>query len=219
MDKILILSLETSSNICSVAISEGENCLLEYAIHTQNSHDQFLAVLVKRALQDVQIETEAISHVAVSSGPGSFTGLRIGAAFAKGFCFDNKVKLVPVPTLTAMALVASDLVSRYESRLICILHSHRNFFFYQFFDMSLNPLSLVAFDSEDKIQDLIQDTDIVIGTGIELIDRGIKFKIPNIVSASNIARLGYKLILENKTIPAEDFTPSYFLEFQPKTTK
>ncbi len=219
MNKSLILSLETSSNVCSIAISENENCLVEYSIHAANSHDQFLAVLVKRALQDLQIETEQISHLAVSSGPGSFTGLRIGAAFAKGFCYDNKVKLVPVPTLSAMAFAASDLVSKYGRKMICILHSHRNFFFYQFFDMNLNPLSNVAFDTEDKIQDLVEDTDIVIGNGIERIDKGTKFKIPNIVSASNIAKLGYKLILEGKTIPAEDFSPSYFLEFQPKTTK
>lgn len=219
MSKYLILSLETSSNTCSVAISENDKCIIEYSIHTPNSHDQFLAVLVKRALQDLQIQPEQISAVAVSSGPGSFTGLRIGAAFAKGFCYDNKVKLVAVPTLLAIAFRVSDFADRFSSRTLSVLHSHRNFYFYQFFDTNLYPLSNVSFDTKEKLQDLIEDSDILVGVGIEEINKGTKLRVPNIHSASSIAKLGYKFILEGKTIAAEDFSPSYFMEFKPKISK
>ncbi|MCX7908824.1 MAG: tRNA (adenosine(37)-N6)-threonylcarbamoyltransferase complex dimerization subunit type 1 TsaB [Ignavibacteria bacterium] len=212
----LILSIETTANICSISISNREQCLVEYSISIPNSHDQFLAELTFRALKDLQVSVNDLTAVAVSSGPGSFTGLRIGSAFAKGLCFDNSIKLVPVPTLSALAYNCKELASKFAKRIISVVHSHKNFFFYQFYDLNGHPTSSVSFADLEEIGTNVTDYDFVVGFGADKIEKGIQNQDFNYLTGQRVAKLGWKLLSEGMVVPAEDFVPSYYLEFQPK---
>ena len=103
---MIILSLETSGKTCGVAISRDNEIIAEKAIYEHNTHDRLLAKSVNELLDDVKLDINDLDAVALSAGPGSFTGLRIGAALAKGLCFDNKIKFIPVPTLESIAYSA-----------------------------------------------------------------------------------------------------------------
>lgn len=216
MTKDLLLSIESSSNICSIAIAEKDSILLEYSIALPNSHDQYLAEFVRRGLQDLGFAPDNFSAVAISSGPGSFTGLRIGTAFAKGFCFGNETKLVPVPTLFAFAYNCKEVACLFSKRIVAVIHSHKDFFFFQFFDYEASPISEVSYLQVEELAKILRPDDFLVGIGAEKLGVGRTFSIFNKLNASTISKAGWKLLLEEKTVSAEEFVPSYYLEFQPK---
>lgn len=100
----LILGLETSTKICSVAISDGNNLLACKEEGGEYSHSEKLTVFIHEVLKKAGIKIENIDAVAVSKGPGSYTGLRIGVSVAKGLCYALNKPLIAVDTLQAMAL-------------------------------------------------------------------------------------------------------------------
>lgn len=211
-----VLAIESASSVCSIAISQVDNVLLEYSISIPNSHDEFLAEFVNRGMKDLGLAPQDILALAVSSGPGSFTGLRIGSAFAKGFCFDGKIKLVPVPTLFALAYNSREVAKCLSKRIVSVMHSHKNLFFYQFFDLNLQPMNEVSFLSQNEIEEICSETDFIVGIGADSFNVGTKINTFNTISASLIAKAGWKLLDEGKFVSPEDFVPSYYLEFQPK---
>jgi tRNA threonylcarbamoyladenosine biosynthesis protein TsaB len=99
----MILCIETSSTVCSVAIF-SEQSLLSIEEHAvSNSHSVLLIPMIDAVLQKAKIGFDELKAVAVSAGPGSYTGLRIGVSTAKGFCDALNIPLIAVPTLEAMA--------------------------------------------------------------------------------------------------------------------
>lgn len=98
-----ILHIETSSKNCSVAISENEEllCLCEEVSHDYKQSEN-LHVFVQWALEGAQIELKEIECISLGMGPGSYTGLRIGSASAKGFCFGLNVPMVAINSLETM---------------------------------------------------------------------------------------------------------------------
>ncbi len=97
-----ILCLETSSSVCSVALSCGKQLLGIKESAESNIHGKLLAVFIGEVMRDAGIKTEELSAVAVSAGPGSYTGLRIGMATAKGLCFGLNVPLIAISTTESM---------------------------------------------------------------------------------------------------------------------
>jgi tRNA threonylcarbamoyladenosine biosynthesis protein TsaB len=98
----IILSIETATPICSVALHYEHRLLSIYELHSEKSHSEQLTVLIEQICKQNNILLKDISAVAVSKGPGSYTGLRIGTATAKGLCFALQKPLVAVNTLEAM---------------------------------------------------------------------------------------------------------------------
>lgn len=98
-----ILHIETSSKNCSVAISEGEKllCLCE-EVSENYRQSESLHTFVQWALEGAELSLQDIQAVSLGKGPGSYTGLRIGASAAKGFCYGLKIPLVAVNSLTTM---------------------------------------------------------------------------------------------------------------------
>lgn len=99
----LILSIETATPVCSVALQEGDQLLGEYTLLKERSHSGKLAILIERLLEDCSRKFEDLAAVAVSEGPGSYTGLRIGVSTAKGLCYALNIPLIAVNSLTAIA--------------------------------------------------------------------------------------------------------------------
>ena len=101
----LLLSLETSSPVCSVAVHHLETGRLlgQSELRLEKSHSSHLSVLISQLLENTLHSLADVAAVAVSDGPGSYTGLRIGAAAAKGLCYALDVPLLAVGTLPALA--------------------------------------------------------------------------------------------------------------------
>ncbi|HLT71437.1 MAG TPA: tRNA (adenosine(37)-N6)-threonylcarbamoyltransferase complex dimerization subunit type 1 TsaB [Cyclobacteriaceae bacterium] len=98
-----ILSLETSTNVCSVALHADGKLKYTAEVHEDQAHAAKLAVLIDQLFHASGIEPNQVSGVAVSAGPGSYTGLRIGTATAKGLCYALNVPLIAVGTLELMS--------------------------------------------------------------------------------------------------------------------
>jgi tRNA threonylcarbamoyladenosine biosynthesis protein TsaB len=98
-----ILSLETSSSVCSVALHQDQQLLTYAELRLEKSHSSHITVMVNQVLEYAGVSLKEVSAIAVSGGPGSYTGLRIGSGTAKGLCYSLDIPLIAVDTLLAMA--------------------------------------------------------------------------------------------------------------------
>jgi len=98
----VILSLETSTDVCSVALHDKGNLVADLWSHEAYSHAERLAPLIDKILSKSNIKPADLTAVAVSAGPGSYTGLRIGASTAKGLCYALNIPLITIGTLESM---------------------------------------------------------------------------------------------------------------------
>lgn len=98
----LILSIETATEVCSVALQENDKCLASKHLYTAQSHSLMLTTLIDDILKITQKTYQDLSAIAVSKGPGSYTGLRIGTATAKGLCYALNIPLLAINSLEAM---------------------------------------------------------------------------------------------------------------------
>jgi tRNA threonylcarbamoyladenosine biosynthesis protein TsaB len=113
----LILSLETSASTCSVAIHENGNLLAGLDITSPQAHASQLAVLIQRIFHEASLDIQQLNAVSVSSGPGSYTGVRIGTSTAKGICFALTIPLIAIPTLDLLVSQVGEHSGRAE--LLC----------------------------------------------------------------------------------------------------
>ena len=109
-----ILNIETATTVCSVCLSDEGRSLLERTSFDGPSHASLLGLFVDDAVKIARELGLKMEAIAISSGPGSYTGLRIGVSMAKGLCFGWSVPLIRVPTLELLANKAIQLVSRGE---------------------------------------------------------------------------------------------------------
>src|SRR5690349_18797048 len=98
----LILSLETSTSSCSVALHQQGKLVSSRALDEPYSAASRLTVLMSEVLEEANADSQSIEAVAVSAGPGSYTGLRIGTATAKGFCYSRNIPLIAVNSLVLL---------------------------------------------------------------------------------------------------------------------
>lgn len=102
----LILNIETATSVCSVGLSDGGKLLSVRESHEKNTHAAKVTLFSEEVIQEAGLSLDQLRAVAVSMGPGSYTGLRIGVSAAKGFCYALGIPLISIPTLQSMALGA-----------------------------------------------------------------------------------------------------------------
>ncbi len=100
---MLILALETATALGGVALVKNGELIAEYNLNSPANHSERVLAAIQTVLDDARIRLDQLNGVAVSSGPGSFTALRIGLTTAKSLCFATGLPLAGIPTLTAMA--------------------------------------------------------------------------------------------------------------------
>ena len=106
-----ILNIETATTVCSVSLSHEGRLLYERTSYDGPSHASLLGIFVDDAVKQARKLGQQIDAIAISSGPGSYTGLRIGVSMAKGLCFGWNIPLISIPTLKLLAYKAIQLVS------------------------------------------------------------------------------------------------------------
>ncbi len=102
MSHPFILHIETSTEVCSVALSQDNRCIAVRENSDGRNHATMLTLFVEELLKEQKISVNQLNAIAVSSGPGSYTGLRIGLSTAKGMCYGAGIPLIAVSTLHAM---------------------------------------------------------------------------------------------------------------------
>ena len=100
---MIILSIDSSTPVAGIAVADGERLLGEVMLNTKNTHSEKLMPLIKQLLEELEMTMQDVDVVAAMQGPGSFTGLRIGMATAKGLVQGAGKKLIAVPTLDCLA--------------------------------------------------------------------------------------------------------------------
>lgn len=146
-----ILHLETSTNICSVAVSQDGLCVFEREDREGPNHAVKSGVFVDEALSFIDAQLMTLDAVAVSSGPGSYTGLRIGVSTAKGICYGRDARLIAVPTLELLCVpvLLHEKVKEDDALLCPMLDARRMEVYAALFDRSLREIRPTGADIVD----------------------------------------------------------------------
>lgn len=141
-----ILAIDTSTDWCSVSLFENGKCKSSIIKNIPKKHSEMLPIFFESIIKDSNFDKNKLDAIAVSIGPGSFTGLRIGLGFSKGFAFALNKPLIPVPTLQA---IAKDPSIKFNDFLV-LLFSHRNIAYVQKF-LDKKPVNTPKASTFDKI--------------------------------------------------------------------
>lgn len=145
-----ILHIETSTDVCSVAVSEDSHVIFQQDDHSGPNHAEKLGTMVDEALSFTDNHAIPFDAVAVSCGPGSYTGLRIGVSMAKGICYGRNLKLIAVPTLELLCVpvLLRELVP--ENGILCpMLDARRMEVYAGLYTRALKPIRDVQADVVD----------------------------------------------------------------------
>lgn len=224
-----ILSIETSTDVCSVAVSQDGTCIFEKEDSSGPNHAVKLGVFVDEALSFIDSHLIPLDAVAVSCGPGSYTGLRIGVSMAKGICYGRSVKLLSVPTLHLLCVpVLLREQIQEENALLCpMLDARRMEVYAQLFDRALNevrPIQADVVDADTYKSYLDERPVYFFGNGaekcIEVINHPNAHLIKNVEPlAKYMFPLAEKRMMKEQFEDVAYFVPFYLKDFVAKTPK
>lgn len=220
-DIMRLLALDSSGLVASVAIVEEEQIVAEYTINYKKTHSQTLLPMLDEIIKMTQIDLDTIDAIAIAGGPGSFTGLRIGSATAKGLGFALGKPLIHIPTVEALAY---NLYG--NSQVICpIMDARRNQVYtglYEFHEMKFRVMQdQMAVSIEELIKELnlLGREVIFIGDGIPPYSEIIKeqMKVPYSFAPAHLCRqragavgtLAIEYFKEGKIETATEHQPEY----------
>jgi tRNA threonylcarbamoyladenosine biosynthesis protein TsaB len=165
MEKFILI--ETSTDACSVALAEGDKIISSDYVQEFKAHARLLVPMIEKILQDASISLKDCSAVAVSEGPGSYTGLRVGVSSAKGICFGANIPLVSVPTLDVLAQMGLEKVTSDNAAIVPMLDARRMEVYTAVYDNNAYRLSDVRAEilDENSFSDLFDKYDQVIFIG------------------------------------------------------
>ena len=224
-----ILNIETSTNVCSVAVSQDGSCIFNKEDHEGPNHAVILGVFVQEALSFIDSHAIPLDAVAVSCGPGSYTGLRIGLSMAKGICYGRDVKLIAIPTLELMCvpLLLGENISE-ENALLCpMIDARRMEVYSQFFDRALKEVRSISADIvENNTYDdiLAQQPVYFFGNGAEKCHEVLTHHNAHIIEgivplAKNMYPLAEKRMANEQFEDVAYFVPFYLKDFVAKEAK
>ena len=217
---MLILSFETSAKAASVALMDDKILLGESYQNTGLTHSQTLMVMAEDLLKQCGRTVADVTAVAVAEGPGSFTGVRIGVAAAKGFAWGGELPCYGVSTLEAMA----ESLGIYQGYVCPCMDARRSQVYNALFYVNLGRLERVAEDRAIALSDLAEELKtlsepiFLVGDGSNLTYNTLSAQIPNLVlppehrlhqRATGVAILAAKKIAAGETGDGNALTPNY----------
>jgi tRNA threonylcarbamoyladenosine biosynthesis protein TsaB len=213
-----ILNIETSTTNCSVALSESgavigfkEDNSLEY------SHAERLHVYIDEVLKTAKVSKDQLAAIAISKGPGSYTGLRIGVSAAKGLCYALSLPLISVPTLEALA----HQVDNPKGTIVAMLDARRMEVYSAIYDANYNETRSTEAEvlTPESYQELLESTPVYfIGNGVaktkEIIThKNAQFIEDKLPSAKQMCALSYDKFKTNDFEDVAYFEPFYLKDF------
>lgn len=205
--KPMILAIETSTPVCSVALQIHDGRVMEKRIKGQGVHSEYTFLFIRELLSDEKASVEDLKLVLFSNGPGSYTGLRIGSAAIKGLLFNQGIPLYTVPTLFSFTVpILRDID---EGTVHGVINARRTHLYHQKIVKQENG-ELNLFDPRvenlAEIEKEIKPGDIIVGTGWERL---------NASSLQNVKKMGLEAVSAKNLIAA--WTHETFKEWVLKT--
>lgn len=214
---IYILHIETATKVCSVSLSlDGELVQIREFKDEGYSHGEQLTILIQQVLELQGIAAENLSAVSVSSGPGSYTGLRIGVSTAKGLCYALNIPLIAIDTLESMAEVARVV---YPDTILCpMIDARRMEVFSLITNFEGDILKPVSADILDEHSYADFEPFVCFGDGAKKMEelwgeRDILFDLELEPSAKGQIHEAYQKFLKQQFEDVAYFEPAYLKEF------
>lgn len=226
--KLKILALDSSGLVASVALAEDYNLIAEYTVQYKKTHSQTLLPMLQEIARMVELNLSTVDAIAVAAGPGSFTGLRIGSATAKGLAFALEKPVIPVPTVDGLAF------QMYGAKdLVCpIMDARRSQVYTGIYEFVPDQSGRFTYDmrvirkqcamSFDEIAQALNELDrsvIFLGDGVPVFRERMEqvMRVPYTEaplhrarqSAAALAMLGRLYYEQGKTVDGAAFVPEY----------
>ena len=216
-----ILGIDSSGLVAATALMSDGIVTAEYQIHNKKTHSQTLMPMISEMMSMADVKPEELDAIAVSEGPGSFTGLRIGASIAKGLAWTLKIPIVPVSSLMGLAANVE-----MPGQIVCpIMDARRNQVYtgiYRFEDHKLvtveAQMAVPMMEMIDKLNERGEEV-IFLGDGVPVFAKMIQenLKVPysfapahvNKQRAAAVAALGALYAKEGKVVTAMEHVPEY----------
>ena len=217
--RVYILNIETSTKACSVALHKnGELIVSREDVTTNFSHSEKLLKFISKLFSDAKLSLSDLDAIAVSMGPGSYTGLRIGVSTAKGLCYGLDIPLISISTLKAMSF---GMALEIKADLYCPMIDARRMEVYSaFFDINNTEVRKIQADiiDENSYKKELEKKVVFFGDGSEKIKEKIKHKNAMFVSdihpsAKNMGLLSYQKFTKSLFEDLAYFEPFYLKDF------
>ncbi len=214
-DNPLVLGLDTSGVKCSVALWRDNQILYQQTIAAPNLHSTLLTGLVGSGLKKLQLEPDAVQLVCVTCGPGSFTGLRIGMAYAKGFCFSLEKPLIAVTNFEILAQQVQDQTVP----IFTLIDARRESCYLGIFNQNPQVLDEYKIVKTSELGQYIGEKGCIV---CEARDDGAECKLPPVIKErviqasiepAGICQLGYRKYKRGEQVDLDLLEPLYIQSF------
>lgn len=212
-----ILAVETTGELCSAAVLLDENNFVEINHHQKNIHSEKLMEMIDMVIKQSGVSLNQYAGIAVSLGPGSFTGLRIGMSAVKGLAFGGNLPIIPVPTFDAFALQISGSL-HYKQKFNIIINASIDDCYYAKYSVdqenveTLIPLALIG---KNELENFINADEMSFGN---VLTKSVSIKDIKLTSVS-VARWAYLFGKDLLTFDYDNLEPFYLKEFVGKVKK
>ena len=216
---VYILNIETSTKACSVALHKnGELIVCREDVTANFSHSEKLLKFISELFSDEKLSLSDLDAIAVSMGPGSYTGLRIGVSTAKGLCYGLDIPLISISTLKAMSF---GMALEIKADLYCpMIDARRMEVYSSFFDINNTEIRKIQADiiNENSYKKELEKKVVFFGDGSEKLIEKIKNKNAIFVSdihpsAKNMGLLSYQKFTKSLFEDLAYFEPFYLKDF------
>lgn len=223
-----ILSIETSTDVCSVAVSEDGACIYHEEDFSGPNHAERLGTYIDEALSFADSHAIPLDAVAVSCGPGSYTGLRIGVSMAKGICYALNLPLIAIPTLELLCVPVLLGHEMEDDALICpMLDARRMEVYAAIYNRALKPVREIQADivNADTYREWLDSHPVFFfGNGAAKCMEAIQHPNAHLIEgikpmAKNMFPLAEKRIALQQYEDVAYFTPFYLKDFVAKPSK
>jgi tRNA threonylcarbamoyladenosine biosynthesis protein TsaB len=219
---MIVLGIETATVVCGAGLADERGVRAERSLRETHIHSEKLLTLVQEACESAGVKLSAIGAVAVSIGPGSFTGLRIGLSAAKGLCVALRCPLVPVPTFDAIAASAFEHEPAVNDLAVCLDARQGDFYLarYRRGDGAIERVSARALESVTWWD----ETPLILTDAVTAVRRvaqgGVRVDdVHPRCSAGSVALLGHRLFANGVTAPVATAEPLYLKDFVVKSPR
>ena len=218
----LILAIETATEICSVSLIRDNEIIALRESEGNNEHSALLASFIDEIMHETGLHLKQLDAVAVSKGPGSYTGLRIGVSTAKGLCYALSKPLISVATLEAMAfqVIADEKISTDEIQLCPMIDARRMEVYMAVFNSKREEITAVKAEIIDENSfSGIEKKVLIFGNGAEkctsvLADNDKIVFLPGVkASAVSVAKLAVEKFSKTRFEDTAYFEPFYLKDF------
>ena len=218
----LILSIETATDVCSVALSDDQTIIDSISINEKNVHSAKLAKLIEQIVTMCGKTFNDLNAIAVSKGPGSFTGLRIGISIGKGLAYGLDIPIIGINTLESIAYKASQQNNHPDVIWCPVIDARNNEVYYALYDQELKEIlpanaGLLHADTftQQQIKGEIRYTGPAVESGtipkLLLSESACIFDIK--INAASIAQLAFKKYIAQDFENITFFEPFYLRDF------